>query len=96
MHVVQKQIYPVGRRIYPPVFYPCGKHYMKKLSLPYKDAEGKVCGVCITPYPPGIPLVTPGEIINREVIDYVDILIRENFPVHGINNRKIKVLKAHN
>lgn len=81
----------------PPRILPLRKAlYEKTEGIPYKDAEGKVCGVCITPYPPGIPLVTPGEIINREVIDYVDILIRENFPVHGINNRKIKVLKAHN
>lgn len=64
-------------------------------EISINDAIGKVCGVYITPYPPGIPLVTPGEIINKETIDFVDILLRENCPVHGIHNRKIKVLNAH-
>jgi len=64
-------------------------------EISINDAIGKVCGVYITPYPPGIPLITPGEIINKEIIEFVDILLRENCPVHGIHNRKIKVLNAH-
>jgi len=63
-------------------------------EIPFKNAAGRVSGVFITPYPPGIPLVVPGEIIDKEVIDYVDILLRENCPVHGIHDQKIKVLKA--
>lgn len=64
-------------------------------DISLNDSIGKVCGAYITPYPPGIPLVAPGEIIDREIIVIVDILLRENCPVHGIHNRKIKVLKAH-
>jgi lysine decarboxylase len=64
-------------------------------EIPFNESTGRVCGAYITPYPPGIPLVTPGEIINKETIDFVDILLRENCPVHGIQNRKIKVLKTH-
>ncbi|NLX63624.1 MAG: aminotransferase class I/II-fold pyridoxal phosphate-dependent enzyme [Clostridiaceae bacterium] len=63
-------------------------------EIPFINALDRVSGVFITPYPPGIPLVAPGEIINKEVIDYVDILLRENCPVHGIHDQKIKVLKA--
>jgi len=69
--------------------------FEKVEEIPIENALGKVSGIFVTPYPPGIPLVTPGERINKEVIDYVDILLRENCPVHGIHNRKIKVLKTH-
>jgi len=69
--------------------------FEKVEEIPFMNALGRVSGVFITPYPPGIPLVTPGEIISKEVIDYVDILIRENCPVHGIHDQKIKVLKPH-
>ena len=47
-------------------------------EIPFNESTGRVCGAYITPYPPGIPLVTPGEIINKETIDFVDILLREN------------------
>ena len=35
------------------------------------DAVGRVAAEQITPYPPGIPVVVPGERINREVVDYL-------------------------
>ena len=40
-------------------------------SVPARDAIGRVAAEQITPYPPGIPAVVPGERINREVIDYL-------------------------
>jgi arginine/lysine/ornithine decarboxylase len=36
-----------------------------------KDAVGRIAAEQITPYPPGIPVILPGERINREVIDYL-------------------------
>jgi arginine/lysine/ornithine decarboxylase len=35
------------------------------------QAVGRVAAEQITPYPPGIPAVVPGERINREVLDYL-------------------------
>lgn len=35
------------------------------------QAVGRVAAEMITPYPPGAPAVLPGEVINREVVDYV-------------------------
>jgi arginine/lysine/ornithine decarboxylase len=39
--------------------------------VPVDEAVGRVAAEQITPYPPGIPAVLPGERINREVIDYL-------------------------
>lgn len=36
-----------------------------------RDAVGRVAAEQITPYPPGIPAVVPGERISAEVIDYL-------------------------
>jgi len=36
-----------------------------------KDAVGRIAAEQITPYPPGIPVILPGERINQEVIDYL-------------------------
>jgi arginine decarboxylase len=33
--------------------------------------EGRITAVLLTPYPPGIPLLIPGEIFNRTIVDYL-------------------------
>jgi arginine decarboxylase len=40
-------------------------------AVPVDDAVGRIAAEQITPYPPGIPAIVPGERINREVIDYL-------------------------
>jgi arginine/lysine/ornithine decarboxylase len=35
------------------------------------DAVGRIAAEQITPYPPGIPVILPGERINQEVIEYL-------------------------
>lgn len=39
--------------------------------VPAKEAEGRIAAEQITPYPPGIPAILPGERINGRVIDYL-------------------------
>jgi arginine decarboxylase len=40
-------------------------------AVPVREAVGRIAAEQITPYPPGIPAVVPGERINREAIDYL-------------------------
>lgn len=40
-------------------------------TVPVEMAVGRVSAEQITPYPPGIPAVVPGELINAEVLDYL-------------------------
>jgi lysine decarboxylase/arginine decarboxylase len=35
------------------------------------DLEGRVTVGLVTPYPPGIPLLVPGEVFNRKIVDYL-------------------------
>ena len=35
------------------------------------DLEGRITTALITPYPPGIPLLIPGEVFNRKIVDYL-------------------------
>jgi arginine/lysine/ornithine decarboxylase len=41
-------------------------------DVPRRDAVGRVAAEQITPYPPGIPVIIPGERINTAVIDYLE------------------------
>lgn len=42
--------------------------FAKKKKMDTKDAIGKICGELICPYPPGIPLIGPGEVISERVV----------------------------
>jgi arginine decarboxylase len=53
--------------------------------------EGRITAVLLTPYPPGIPLLIPGEIFNKTIVDYVKFArdFNQKFPgfetdVHGL------------
>ncbi|WP_299018389.1 arginine/lysine/ornithine decarboxylase [uncultured Tepidimonas sp.] len=35
------------------------------------ELEGRITTALITPYPPGIPLLIPGEVFNRRIVDYL-------------------------
>ena len=40
--------------------------------LPISDLEGRITAVLLTPYPPGIPLLIPGERFNRTIVRYLE------------------------
>lgn len=43
----------------------------EKLYVPIAEAAGRVCAASIIPYPPGVPIACPGEILTAEVLEYV-------------------------
>jgi lysine decarboxylase len=45
--------------------------YGVKKSLPIQESIGEVCGEFVMCYPPGIPILAPGERITEEVIQYI-------------------------
>jgi len=65
------------------------------------DLEGRVTAVLLTPYPPGIPLLIPGERFNKIIVNYLKFArdFNEKFPGfetdnHGLVKQKISG-KAH-
>jgi len=45
--------------------------YAEKTSLPLKDCAGEICTEFVMCYPPGIPILAPGEKITKEIVDYI-------------------------
>ena len=43
----------------------------KTERVPVDELEGRITTSLITPYPPGIPLLIPGEVFNRKIVDYL-------------------------
>ena len=46
--------------------------YSYKVSLPIAESDGKICGEFVMCYPPGIPILAPGEMITTEIIKYIE------------------------
>ena len=45
--------------------------YAPKESLPIQETAGRVCGESVMCYPPGIPILSPGEKITEEIIGHI-------------------------
>jgi arginine/lysine/ornithine decarboxylase len=65
--------------------------------IPIKEADGRICADQIMIYPPGIPLLVPGEVITAEIIKEYIRLIKQGNKTIGTTtqnkNIKIKVIK---
>ncbi len=55
------------------------------------DLEGRITSVLLTPYPPGIPLLIPGERFNKTIVNYLKFArdFNQKFPgfetdIHGL------------
>jgi arginine decarboxylase len=59
--------------------------------VPIDYLEGRATAVLLTPYPPGIPLLIPGERFNKSIVEYLRFarMFNERFPgfdtdIHGL------------
>ena len=65
--------------------------HRKTERVPIDELEGRITTSLLTPYPPGIPLLIPGERFNKKIVDYLKFTRHFNaaFPgfdtdVHGL------------
>ena len=54
------------------VMSPQEAFYAAKKSMPLKESAGMVCSEFVMCYPPGIPILAPGERITRDILDYIE------------------------
>ena len=67
--------------------------YSNKVSIALKESIGKISGEFLLAYPPGIPVLCPGEEITKEVIEYVNDLKRANLYVQGTEDTNVEHIK---
>ena len=64
--------------------------FSEKTKRPLKEAVGAISGEFIMAYPPGIPILCPGERITQEIIDYVEDLKRAGLSVQGLEDETLE------
>lgn len=69
---------------------------------PIDELEGRVTAMLVTPYPPGIPLLIPGERFNTTIVDYLKFVrdFNQRFPgfetdVHGLTHEEVDGVEGY-
>lgn len=62
--------------------------------VPISKAAGHIAAQTLTPYPPGIPVLIPGERITKEICDYLLNLSEKALRVSGQETDKLRTVKV--
>lgn len=76
-----------------PAMYPYEVMDRKETMIDLRNLEGKISAVAIVPYPPGIPIVMPGERLSKDTIAVIEYYIQRNVTVLGINEGKVATVE---
>ncbi len=63
-------------------------------ALPLAAAAGEVSAEAITPYPPGIPIVAPGERLSAATLDYLRVGIAEGMYISGMSDPTCETVRV--
>ena len=66
--------------------------YSEKVSMSLKDTEGKISGEFVMCYPPGIPILAPGELITQDIIEYIMYAKEKGCSMQGTEDPKVEHL----
>ena len=92
-----KQIQPViaNSFVLPPAslkISPREAYFAATETVPLSAANDRICGELICPYPPGIPILMPGEVITREAIDYLQQVLKSGGVITGCSDETLKTI----
>ena len=63
------------------------------VSVELARVQGRIAGTGVVPYPPGIPLVCPGERFNSEIIAQIREYISHGITVKGVKDGRVEVVE---
>jgi arginine decarboxylase len=66
----------------------------KSKRVPLSKAVGQISAQTLTPYPPGIPVLIPGERITREIVNYLADLSDKDIRVVGQEGDALRTIKV--
>lgn len=64
--------------------------YAEKRSVPLRESEGQICSEFVMCYPPGIPILAPGELITKEILDYIGYTKEKGCSLTGTEDKSIE------
>ncbi len=68
--------------------------YSDQTSIPIAESAGRVSGEFVMCYPPGIPIIAPGELITSEIITYIGYCKERGCSMSGTEDMNIEYIKV--
>ncbi len=68
--------------------------YSEKKSVPLRRAAGKICAEFVMCYPPGIPILAPGEMITEAIIEYIVYAKEKGCSMQGTEDVNVEYLNV--
>ncbi|MBE8987379.1 aminotransferase class I/II-fold pyridoxal phosphate-dependent enzyme [Nostoc sp. LEGE 12450] len=63
-------------------------------TLPLAETSDRICAEIVCPYPPGIPVLMPGEIVTKTVLNYLQQIQAMGGFISGCTDTNLKTLKV--
>lgn len=63
-------------------------------KVPFANSIGRVCAEIVSPYPPGIPILAPGEIITEDIVDYLQLIYNHGAFINGPEDIRLHTIKV--
>lgn len=76
------------------VMSPQRAFYAEKKQIPLRETAGCICGELVMCYPPGIPILTPGERITGEIIKYISYAKEKGCSLQGTKDPEVEYLSV--
>ncbi len=76
------------------VLIPREAFYSETTKVPFNESLGKICAEMIMAYPPGIPIIIPGERISKEIIEYIEDLKEQKTHLQGMEDPDLEYIKV--
>ncbi len=76
------------------VLSPREAFFAPAVALPLGQCVGRVSAEMVTPYPPGIPVLGPGEEISPDIVAYLQEAAASGLKVHGPEDRALRSLRV--
>ncbi len=68
--------------------------YAEKESLPIAETKGRICSEFVMCYPPGIPILAPGEQVTEEVLTYISYAKEKGCSLQGPEDPEVENLNV--
>ncbi|WP_105619632.1 aminotransferase class I/II-fold pyridoxal phosphate-dependent enzyme [Vallitalea okinawensis] len=88
-HIIGTKINLINPKV---VVSPRNAFYSHTVAVPIENAVGKISGESVMTYPPGIPIVSPGERIELEMVEYLQFLKKEKTLITGLADPNIEYI----
>ncbi len=76
------------------VLSPAEAFYARAIQLPLADCIGRIAGEFVMCYPPGIPILAPGERVTPEILNYINYAKAKGASMTGTEDLELELLNV--